>query len=108
MTNRLPSCLLAGAVGLGLGAFAIGPAHALIAIDPSQFVFIETVSGSTGTYTIINNSSDWYIWAFSVTNTDATNPQTTQFDWNASLCDNNCAGVSSGSGVDYQDTNRSL
>ena len=99
--NKLRSCLLAGAASLGLGAFT--PAHAVVAVtpDPRDFVFIETVSGSTGTFTIINNSSDWYIWAFSVTNTDATNPQTTQPDWSPDTCNNNCAGP--GSGVDYED-----
>jgi len=52
MTNRLRSFLLAGAVSLGLGAFA--PAHALLALDTSDFVFIESITGSTGTFTISN------------------------------------------------------
>jgi hypothetical protein len=101
MTNKLRAFLLTAAVSLGLGA--VTPARALIALpNPSDFVFIESVNGSSGTYTIENNSADWYIWAFSVTNTNATDPSTTQFHWNAGPCDNNCAGVPSGAGLDYQ------
>jgi hypothetical protein len=100
MTNRLRSCLLAGAASLGLGAFA--PAHAVLAVepnpDPSQFVFIE----GDGTYTIINNSTQgWYIWAFSVI-TDATDPGTTQPDWFAGTCTGNC-GLP-GDGLAYNNT----
>ena len=86
MTNKLGAFLLTAAVSLGLGA--VTPARALIALpNPSDFVFIESVNGSSGTYTIENNSADWYIWAFSVTNTNATDPSTTQFHWNAGPCD---------------------
>ena len=95
--------MLAGAASLGSGAFT--PAHAVLAVDPSDFVFIESITGSTGTFTIINNSSDWYIWAFSVV-TDATNPETTQLDWNAGPCSGgNCSLpgiVVPGSGVSYE------
>jgi hypothetical protein len=103
MTNRLRSFLLAGAVSLGLGAFAIGPAHALaVAIDPSDFVFIE----GDGTFTIINNSTGWYIWGFGVVNIEGSHPSTSQPNWTASSCNNNCGGPGFlGSGFDYQNIN---
>jgi PEP-CTERM motif len=98
MTNRLRSFLLAGAASLGLGAVA--PAYASSSgpppvPNPSEFVFVE----SPGEYTIINNSLDWYIWAFDVTNPAAasgSNPSTTQPGWVASDCNDNCGSPSPG------------
>ena len=86
MTNRLRSFLLAGAASLGLGAFA--PVYAAAVEEPisNEFVFIE----SDGYFTIINNSSEWYIYGFDVTDTDATNPMTTQPGWAASACGDGC------------------
>ena len=86
MTNRLRSCLLAGAASLGLGAFAPVYANAVEEPIPSEFVFIE----SDGYFTIINHSSEWYIYGFEVTDTDATNPMTTQPGWGASACGDGC------------------
>jgi hypothetical protein len=85
MTNRLRSFLLAGAASLGLGAFA--PVYAA-AVEPisNEFVFIE----SDGYFTIINNSTEWYIYGFEVTDTDATRPMTTQPGWGASACGDGC------------------
>ena len=104
MTNRLRSFLLAGAASLGLGALAIGPAHALIAIDTSDFVFEETISGGVGTFTIINKpGSGWYIWGFGVVNVVGSNPATSYKDWNPGTCNNNCGGPGFlGSGFAYQ------
>jgi hypothetical protein len=95
MTNRLRSFLLAGAVSLGLGAYA--PARAvLVNPDPSQFVFEETVSGSVGTFTIINNSTQgWYIWGFGVVDINGSGPFTDFTDWNANDCTNNCGVLGS-------------
>ena len=43
-----------------------GPAHALVTIgpNPADFSIIE----GPGVYTIINNSADWYIYSFAVSN----------------------------------------
>jgi PEP-CTERM motif len=84
MTNRLRSFLLAGAACLGLGVVA--PAYAIEELIPSQFVFIE----SDGYFTIINNSTQWYIYGFEVTDTDATHPMTTQPGWEAGACVDGC------------------
>lgn len=86
----------------------MSPAYALVA-DGDEFVFIESVSGSTGTFTIINNSTDWYIWGFAVTNIEGSKPATTFSDWNAATCDNNCADPGyNGSGFSYQSTSGAL
>jgi hypothetical protein len=85
MTNRLRSFLFAAAASLSLGAFA--PVYAAEEVpNPSQFVFIE----SDGYFTIINNSSEWYIYGFDVTDTDATNPRTTHPGWGANTCGDGC------------------
>jgi len=86
MTNRLRSFLLAGAASLGLGAFAPVYSSEVEEPNPSEFVFIE----SDGYFTIINHSSEWYIYGFDVTDTDATNPMTTQPGWAASACGDGC------------------
>jgi len=84
MTNKSHSFLLAAAASLGLGAFS--PAHALIEVNPSQFIFVET----DGYFTIINHSTEWYIYGFEVSNTNATNPMTTQPGWGANTCGTGC------------------
>jgi hypothetical protein len=96
MTNRLRSVLLAAEASLGFGALGIAPAYAVI-VPPSpntaDFVFVETPSGTGGTYTIIYRSSDWYIWAFDVTNPQAGiggTPTTSQPNWFPDICSAGC------------------
>lgn len=52
--------------------------------DPNDFYVVE----SPGQYTLVNNSNDWYIFEFWVTNPFAGNggfAQTTQTQWSAGL-----------------------
>jgi hypothetical protein len=86
MTLRLRAFLLAGAASVGFAGLM--PARAAeVLLNPSEFVFIE----SDGYFTIINNSTEWYIYGFEVNDTDATNPKTTQPGWGAtSSCSETC------------------
>jgi PEP-CTERM motif len=87
--SSLKSALIAGVATLGAG-FAFS-AHATVPLS-SEFQFVET----PGQYKVVNNSDDWYVYGFVVTNPLAGDPyfaRTTQTDWNASTCDNgSCFG----------------
>jgi hypothetical protein len=76
-----------------LSALLSSPALAIVAIGPpaSDFSFTETpVGGGVYEYTINNNSTGWYIWAFDITNplaaSPGANPATTQNNWFAGAC----------------------
>lgn len=93
--RELRSMLLASSIiASGLAA---SPASAeAIVPSPADFQLFETrLDATTGQYTLINNSSGWYIHEFFVTNPQAgtpdVDPVTTQSNWNASTTDN-CFG----------------
>src|SRR5436190_13839039 len=93
--RELRSMLLASSmIASGLAA---SPASAeAIVPSPGDFQLFETrLDATTGQYTLINNSSGWYIHEFFVTNPQAGTPGvapfTTQPDWNASAA-GNCFG----------------
>jgi hypothetical protein len=69
MRGRIASAAFAAAIGLTVCASAqaipITPTP-----NPADFSIIE----SPGQYTVINHSSIWYIYAFAVSNPDASNP----------------------------------
>src|SRR5437763_546298 len=95
--RELRSMLLASSmIASGLAA---SPASAeAIVPSPADFQLFETrLDATTGQYTLINNSSGWYIHEFFVTNpqagTPGVDPLTTQPNWNASAADN-CFGSS--------------
>jgi hypothetical protein len=73
-----------------------GPAWALVVSgtpNPADFQFSET----PGQYTITNDSSDWYIYGFEVTNLEAATrggDWTSQNQWFAAACNASCAGGS--------------
>src|SRR5450830_144007 len=62
----------------GLACFCWNSANAVPVLvtppKPSDFSLIET----PGQYTVINNSTDWYIYGFAVSNPFGSNPTTTQ------------------------------
>jgi len=70
------AAMLLAAAGVCL---TMGTASALI-IEP-EFEIIE----SSGEFTLINNSTDWYIWAFNVGNSAPLSAGTTQPNWVAGL-----------------------
>jgi PEP-CTERM motif len=106
MTNRLHSFLFAAAAIFGLGAFAIGPVHALAPSTPPASDFIATAED--GTITITNNSTGWYIWGFGVVDITGSDPATTFQNWEAGPCNNNCGGPGfDGMGFAYQNPNGS-
>jgi len=63
-------------------AFCLTSARAAPLLNPADFQVIE----SPGQYKVINNSTDWYVYAFAVENPIAANPSivaTTDFqNWN--------------------------
>jgi hypothetical protein len=77
-----------------LSALLSSPALAVVAIGPpaSDFSFTETpLGGGNFEYTIDNNSTGWYIWAFAITNplaaaSSGANAATTQTNWDAGIC----------------------
>jgi hypothetical protein len=80
------SLLLAGTT---LAAVSVSlPASALIVIG-NEFSVVE----SPGQYEVINNSPNWYVYAFEVgTPSGFDNPQTTQTNWGAQFCAGSCLG----------------
>jgi PEP-CTERM motif len=93
--KRLCNVLLGGAALLGTGGS--GPASAVTVFgspNPANFQFIESppqyINGqyTPGQYTIVNNSFDWYIYGFEVTNPYATSNDdwTYQPFWFAFAC----------------------
>lgn len=70
------------AFGAGLAALCLTSAHAIPLLNPADFQVIE----SPGQYKVINNSTDWYVYAFAVENPAAGDPSivaTTDFhNWN--------------------------
>jgi hypothetical protein len=91
----------------GVGAFA--PAHAVAPVSstpPPASDFVAIVDD--GTITIINNSTDWYVWGFGVVDITGSDPATTFENWEASPCNNNCGGIGfEGMGFSYQNPNGS-
>lgn len=70
-------------VAIGLASILTSPIKAN-PIAASEFVVEETATtGNSGYYTVINNSTDEYIWAFSVTNPSAqtVGDSTTEAGW---------------------------
>ena len=72
----------------------------------SDFQLVETDNGLNGVYSVTNNSADWYITSFAVTNSEARDfnafAQTQQGDWdsgkfcNGSGCGDGSIGLSEG------------
>ena len=95
--RELRSMLLASSIIAS--SFAASPAKAAIVPSLADFQLFETrLDATTGQYTLINNSSGWYIHEFFVTNpqagTPSVEPATTQSNWNASATDNCFGGFS--------------
>jgi hypothetical protein len=79
-------CLIAGVGLLGVSQAAAG----VVPVPPpaSDFSISET-PGSPGSYTVFDNSTDWFVWGFSITYAPGANgPFTTQTDWTASTYSN--------------------
>ena len=92
--RELRSMLLASSI-LASGLAASPASAEAIVPSPADFQLIETrLDATTGQYTLINNSSGWYIHEFFVTNpqagTSGVEPFTTQSNWDASV--DNCFG----------------
>lgn len=87
-TKGLKGLLASAAVAATMGLGAV--AHADPVFDPNDFYVVETA----GQYTVFNNSDDWYIYAFSVTNPDAYYGYawTDRDDWSAYSCTGSCSG----------------
>ena len=90
MKSKLQMLMVAG---VATGAFALGSqAQAAFAgFDAADFYVIE----APGQYTLVNNSDDWYIYAFGVSNTlagDGYTARTGQTDWDAYSCIGSCVG----------------
>jgi hypothetical protein len=108
MTNRLHSLLFAAAAIFGLGAFAIGPVHALAPVSPTPPASDFIATAEDGTITITNNSTGWYIWGFGVVDITGSDPATTFENWEASPCNDSCGGSGfEGMGFAYQNPNGS-
>jgi len=79
--------------GVAMGALAgAKPASAFVAVGP-EFQVTETcnIPGfgggcDLGTFKVTNNSSNEYVWGFSVGNPRAAADSTTQTNWSASTC----------------------
>ena len=92
--------MISAAAALGMVAFA-RPAAAVAAITPppsvTDFQLLEScvvTLGCSGTFTLTNNSTSWYVYGFKVGNPIAVSAFTTQTDWTATTgCFNvGCAG----------------
>jgi hypothetical protein len=94
LKNGSRALAFTGLVCLGLTIVTAGHASGVEVPtnpSPSEFGFRETPpkSGALGYYTVINDSTDWYISEFVVSNPLATpdrEPQTTQPNWNDGIC----------------------
>jgi len=71
MKNRIATAAFAAV--LGFIQFAPAHATAIPVPDPTDFSIVET----PGRYTVFNNSADWYIYAFAVSNPAAENSSAT-------------------------------
>lgn len=88
--------LLAGCAGFGSPARAV-----TVAPNPADFQIIE----APGQYTVVNNSSNWYVLGFRVTNPDAfqSSYSTTRSGWIAGIFNGDCCGHGNESGFVYVD-----
>jgi hypothetical protein len=79
----MPKTICGAALSGALAAFCLTPADAAPLLNPADFQFIE----SPGQYTVINNSTSWYVYAFTVENLTASDPSiiasTTVPSWGA-------------------------
>src|SRR5690348_18415651 len=66
---KIPSLAFAVPLFAGLGFGTSAYAVSVLPPNPSDFSIVET----PGQYTVSNNSADWYIYAFAVTNPAAEN-----------------------------------
>ena len=67
MQQTIRSIIAALAAVLVIGGAT--PAFAIVVPNPADF----SISESPGQYTVFNNSTDWYIYAFAVSNPNAAN-----------------------------------
>ena len=81
-TERTAGVALIGLCGLASPAWAFSSVP-----NPSDFQIIESCQapGCSGTFTVVNNSSGWYIDGFDVGNPQVTGDTTSQTHWNASI-----------------------
>lgn len=114
MTNAtLRSTLLAGAACVALCGLA-SPASALTIVGPpaSDFEVLESVSGNSGTFTVYNNSSGWYVYYLAVGNPSANSPGegafTTQNNWSATKTCVTFTGSSCSNAFTYENENGAL
>lgn len=78
----MPKSMFGAAFGAVIAALCLTSAQAVPLLNPADFQVIE----GPGQYTVINNSTDWYVYAFAVENPAAADPSivaTTDFhNWN--------------------------
>jgi hypothetical protein len=79
----MPKKICGAALSAALAAFCLTSAYAAPVLNPADFQVIE----SPGQYTVVNNSTDWYVYAFAVENPAASDPSivasTTVPNWGA-------------------------
>lgn len=93
VTKTLRNVLASGAAVLMLGV--AGQATADLPYNEADFYVVESLSEGFGRYTIHNQSSEWYVYAFAVTNPTAGQggyPYTDQEAWlaYADFCGSGC------------------
>lgn len=91
--SSLRSALVVGAALAGLALST--PAMAVQPFNPGDFKVLESLSGGSGKYTVVNNSTDWYIYGFQVSNPEADFAQayTNRPFWNSGNCGSGCGNV---------------
>ena len=103
--------LAAGMFTLG-GLIGARPALATPIPVPSASDFSVTEScdagtGCVGTYTVVDDSTEYYVYGFMVTNPVAHHASTSQNNWNANWGSDTCDAteLSCGSGFSYENAN---
>ena len=105
MTSQSLRMLLLSGLAFA-GASIAAPAGAALAFDPGAFSVTESPEGGGGRYTVHNNSHDWFIYRFEVTNplSTFTWADTTQDNWIAENCGSG-TGCANGEGtvIEHED-----
>jgi hypothetical protein len=84
-------------LAVGLACFCWNTANAIVVAQPNPNPADFSVVESPGQYTVTNNSTNWYIYGFTVSNPEAGAPNTfeftTQTNWSAFNSGTNLVGT---------------
>lgn len=94
LRSLMTSVAMAAGLALATPALAEGP-------NASDFRIDEVSDDGLTFYQVTNNSDDWYIYAFAITNSNGGNPFANREDWGAdTFCsEESCVGATDHSGI---------